>query len=219
MCDIQPMLSTMSAFADTLYHQPYINDKKEVYLEFIRKVLTMYQQYKNRFIKFAPDVCFEDIKSSGFVCVCLTSSQQLSASRLPERFSLHRRYKNAGYDALRGSSAPSSRQAAAAPGGQLALRAAPHERNVRPPIHLPELCVVDADPADLDYAADEQQSSFHGADSHVADPLPAAKLASFHAFGGPFDGRRADGSDGPGRHRYGKLGSDVLDAGAGCEAR
>lgn len=56
----------MSAFADTLYHQPYISDKKEVYLEFIRKVLTMYQRNKNLFTKFAPDVYFEDIKNSLF---------------------------------------------------------------------------------------------------------------------------------------------------------
>ena len=54
----------MSAFADTLYHQPYISDKKEIYLEFIRKVLTMYQRNKNLFTKFAPDVYFEDIKNS-----------------------------------------------------------------------------------------------------------------------------------------------------------
>lgn len=61
------MLSTMSAFADTLYHQSYISDKKELYLDFIRKVLTMYQRNKKLFTKFAPDVCFEDIKDSAIL--------------------------------------------------------------------------------------------------------------------------------------------------------
>ena len=125
---------------------------------------------------------------------------------------------HAGHDAFRRSRAPFARKAPPPHGGKLAFRA-DHERHVRSAVQLAELHVLDVDPADLHSAADEQQSPLHGADSHVADPLAAAELAALHAVGGSVDGGRTDRSDGSGRHRCGRLGSDVVDAGVGCEAR
>ena len=62
--DRNQMISTIGPYNDTLYQQPFIGDKKELYLEFIRKVLSTYQTHKNVFTKYAPDVCFENIKSN-----------------------------------------------------------------------------------------------------------------------------------------------------------
>lgn len=52
----------MSPYADSLYSQTTLQEKRERYTDFIRKVLQMYQSHKNVFTPYAPDVQFEDIK-------------------------------------------------------------------------------------------------------------------------------------------------------------
>lgn len=52
----------MSPYTDSLYSQTTLQEKRERYTDFIRKVLQMYQSHKNVFTPYAPDVQFEDIK-------------------------------------------------------------------------------------------------------------------------------------------------------------
>ena len=57
-------MSNPNAYADSMYVQGVVEEKRPLYIEFIRKVLQCYQMNKNLFTAYAPDVQFEGIKSS-----------------------------------------------------------------------------------------------------------------------------------------------------------
>lgn len=54
----------MAPYGDGMYIQGVVEEKRPLYIEFIRKVLQCYQMNKNLFTAYAPDVQFEGIKSS-----------------------------------------------------------------------------------------------------------------------------------------------------------
>ena len=54
----------MSQYNDGMYIQGVVEEKRPLYIEFIRKILQCYQINKNLFTAYAPDVQFEGIKSS-----------------------------------------------------------------------------------------------------------------------------------------------------------
>lgn len=60
----------MNPYTDSLYSQTILQEKRERYTDFIRKVLHMYQLHKNVFTPYAPDVHFENIKQSKDQIVC-----------------------------------------------------------------------------------------------------------------------------------------------------
>lgn len=52
----------MNSYADNMFSHGMMPEKRERFIDFIRKILHTYQMNKNMFTPYAPDVYFDNIK-------------------------------------------------------------------------------------------------------------------------------------------------------------